>query len=57
MNDTESLVHKTPCLQISIVLISFFRMFSSPMETSPDANGDYEILKGISAAIFRAVIV
>ena len=27
------------------------------MEMSPTENGEYEILKGISAGIFRAVIV
>ena len=32
-------------------------MFSSTIETPPNEHGEYEILKGISAGIFRAVIV
>ena len=32
-------------------------MFSSTMETLPNENGEYEILKGISSGIFRAVVV
>ncbi len=27
------------------------------MEMSPNENGEYEILKGITAGIFRAVVV
>lgn len=46
----------TPCI-LQDLCINACRMFSSPMETPPNENGDYEILKGISADIFRAVIV
>lgn len=32
------------------------RMFSSTMETLPNESGEYEILKGISSGVFRAIV-
>lgn len=32
-------------------------MFSSTMDLKPNESGEYEVAKGISASIFRAILV
>ena len=34
-----------------------YRMFITTMELKPNESGDYEVAKGVSATIFRAILV
>ena len=37
--------------------VSLFRMFCSMMDLKPNEQGEYEVAKGVSANIFRALLV
>ena len=43
-------------LQMVFVCV-FYRMFGSAMDLKQNENGEYEVAKGISASIFRAILV
>ena len=34
-----------------------YRMFSSALDVKPNEHGEYEVAKGVSASIFRAILV
>ena len=34
-----------------------YRMFASSLDVKPNEHGEYEVAKGVSASIFRAILV
>lgn len=39
------------------IIILLYRMFSSTLDVKPNEHGEYEVAKGVSASIFRAIMV
>ena len=45
------------CMVLSMDDCTLRRMFSSSLDVKPNEHGEYEVAKGVSASIFRAVLV